>query len=176
MLTCAGMPPRTAACDYSDEPGVPPLMKIKPALIVALGLAVTLTACDRLDDIRITMDYWRFQRRERAFEADMDRMAKDAHGVYQIEYLLTDEWLPSFLDDRPHYLPLPDGRFDMVPWLRKNAVEPSAVASGVFDPANRKVTIVDTGPNVVYVEAMMRPMRPVRYRAVKMRVPKNSSL
>ena len=140
---------------------------MKPAATLAVGAVMTLTACDRIQDARIDVDHWRWERRERAFHADMDRIAKDTHQAYQLDYVISDHWLPSLLDTRPHFRSIQNGQFDMAPWLRENGIEATAIASAVFDPEKRKITIIDIGPNIALIETIIEPLRPDRYHAIK---------
>ena len=55
---------------------------MKSAAAIAIGTVTTLTACDRIQNARIEVDHWRWERRERAYDADMNRMAKDTQGIY----------------------------------------------------------------------------------------------
>ena len=143
------------------------LVKIKPAFTLPLAFAAILTACDRLEDVRIRVDRWRWERRERLFYADMDRIAKDTQGTYQLVYVITDDWLPALMADQPHFRAIQNGKFDMAPWLLENGVEANQLASAVFDPTNRKITIIDTGPNIALIESMIEPFRPDGYQAIK---------
>ena len=143
-----------------------PLLKMKPAATLALGVVMTLTACDRIQVARSEVDHWRWQQRERAYEADMDRIAKDTHQVYQLDYVLSDNWLPAFLDTRPRFRSIQNGQFDMTPWLRENGIEATAITSAIFDPEKRKITITDTGANIALIATIIEPLRPNRYHLV----------
>jgi hypothetical protein len=140
---------------------------MKPAAVFALGFVMLLPACDRIEKVRIDVAYWRWERRERAFQVDMKRMANDTQGAYQFDYVITDDWMPNFVTGEPEYRALQNGQFDMTPFLHKSGVEPSPIASAIFDPAKRKVTIIDTGPNIALIETLIEPLRPTRYRAIK---------
>ena len=140
---------------------------MKPAAIFALSFVMLLPACERIEKVRFDVAYWRWKRRERAFQADMERMANDTHGTYQLDYVITDDWMPSFTAGEPEYRALQNGQFDMTPWLHKSGVEPNPIASAIFDPAKRKATIIDTGPNIALIETLNEPLRPTRYRAIK---------
>ncbi len=139
-------------------------MTTQPAAIFALGFVMLLTACDRIEHVRIEVDYWRWNRRERKFQADMERITKDTHGAYQFDYVITDSWMSSFVTSEPEFRALQNGQFDMVPWLH---IEPSPITSAIFDPAKRKITVIDTGPNIAFIETLIEPLRPTRYRAIK---------
>ena len=141
---------------------------MKPATTFALVFMATLTACDRIENVRIDVDHWRWERRERAFHADMDRIGKDTHQAYQLDYVVTDQWLPAFIATQPSFRAIKNGQFDMAPWLQSNGVEPTAIASAVFDPNKRKITIIDTGPNIALIEVLIEPLRPDRYRSIKL--------
>jgi hypothetical protein len=140
---------------------------MKLAGIFALGFVMLLPACDRIESARIDVQYWRSDRRERRFHEDMERIAHDTHGAYQLDYVITDDWMPNFVTGEPEFHALQNGQFDMIPWLQKSGVEPSPIASAIFDPAKRKVTIIDTGPNIAAIEVLIEPLRPTRYRAIK---------
>jgi len=140
---------------------------MKPLAILAVSFALTLTACDRIEIIRTEVDHWVWMRRERAFQADMDRISKDTQGVYQLDYILTNEGVASFRRDEHNFHGLPHGRFDITPWLRNAGVEPVEEASAIFDPSNCTLTVIDTGSNIALIESLIEPFRPVSYRRVK---------
>ena len=128
---------------------------------------MAMTACDRIQNVRIEADHWRWERRERAFHEDMDRIAKDTQGIYQLDYVVTDQWLPALLATKHRYRAIENGRFDLSPWLQDNGIKATAISSALFDPAKRKITIIDTGSNVALIETIIEPMRPSQYRAIK---------
>ena len=139
---------------------------MKPAVFLALGFVMTLTACDY---IRGQWWDWReraFERRERAFRADMDRISKDTQRAYQLDYVLSHH-LQAMLDTRTRFRALQNGQFDMLPWLRENGLEATPISRAIFDPEKRKITIIDTGPNISLIEWMMEPLRPDSYHAIK---------
>lgn len=128
---------------------------------------IGLVACAPINQIRDNVQHGLSQHHERAFQSDVTRMAKDTKHTYQLDYVVTDEWMSAMLATIPKFRAMEELKFDMTPWLQSNGAKPNPTASAVFDSDKRTITIIDTGPNAALIEGVIEPMRPTHYSRVK---------
>lgn len=134
------------------------------SISVPVLCVLTLTACDRVRDIRIDIDRRLYLRREQAFHEDMEKIASDKQRAYRLDFILTPRWLSVLIDMQPQFRAMQNGQFDMSPWVRQSRVESTAIASAIFDPDKRTMIIIDSGPNIAVIESLLEPMRPNHYQ------------
>jgi hypothetical protein len=140
-------------------------LNTRPSFLFCVLLA--LPACAPVRNVEDDVQSSVSPRHEKALRADMDRIGKDTRHTYRLDYVVTDEWMPSVLAALPRFRTLPDRQFDMTSWLQANGAEANNFASAVFDSDQRKIVIIDTGHNVALAEKLLEPMRPSRYARVK---------
>jgi len=148
-----------------SDPTPQPILKARSSFLFCVLLG--LPACAPIRHVETDVQSIMAWRHEKALRADMDRIGKDTRHAYRLDYVVSNEWMPSVLTALPRFRALPDRQFDMTSWLQANGAEANSSASAVFDSDQRKIVIIDTGHNVALAEKLLEPMRPSQYARVK---------